>query len=185
MKRISLISMIALVLAVVMCVTLVSCEEKNIAPEDVVKYVAKETYNRLYVDTCKYAEMLATGKPKKEIEDQMDEYFSSKYSGIGFIDVFAEPTENTVGVKMGPYQENLKEDLEITSISYSGTEETTSADFTLSYTGDFKGKQTTMKVEGKFTLGTSKKSIVLSSVVFDNVEYDPDNFNKELKDMLK
>ena len=181
MKRNSLISIIALVLATLMCVVLVSCKEKNIAPEDVVEYVADETYNRLYVDTCKYAKMLATGKPQSEIEGLMDHYFNEKYGGIGFIDVFAVPSENTVGVKLGPYEENLLENLEITGISFSAADETTNADFTLSYTGDFKGKSKTMKVEGKFTYSDSKNSITFSSTVFDGNKYDTEAFNKEIK----
>ena len=194
MKRLSLISIIALVLAVAMCVTLVSCEnapkytpQKLFSYNDVVDEVTEEVYTDIYVDAFQFAEKLAKGTDRYEVEHQMSDYYYKEYADIrGYMYVYAGYDDNTsLMVRMGADESDINEDVKIINISYSDTDETTSGDFTLSYSGYFKRNPATMKVEGKFTLGTSKKSIVLSSVVFDNVEYDPDNFNKELKDMLK
>lgn len=95
-------------------------------------------------------------------------------------------TSSSLSAEMSDYDGGINRlKVNVTGITYTEAGDKTSGDFTLSYSGYFKRNPATMKVEGKYTLGDSKKSIVLSSVVFDNVEYDPDNFNKELKDMLK
>ena len=194
MKRLSLISIIAMVLALAMCVTLVSCEntpkytpQKLFSYNDVVDEVTEEVYTDIYVDSLQFAKKLATGVAHHDIEDQMSDYYYKEYGDIrGYIYVYAgDDDNNSIMVRMGADESDINENLKIINISYSDTDETTSGDFTLSYSGYFKRNPATMKVEGKYTLGDSKKSIVLSSVVFDNVEYDPDNFNKELKDMLK
>ena len=194
MNRNSLISIITLVLVIATCVTLVSCEntpeytpKKLFSYNDVVDEVTEEVYTDIFVDAFKFAEELAKGVDRYTVEDQMSDYYYQEYGDIrGYQYVYAGYDDhNSIMVRMGADESDLNEDIKIINISYSDTEETTSGDFTLSYTGYFKRKPATMKAEGKFTLGDSKKSIVLSSVVFDNVEYDPDNFNKELKDMLK
>ena len=194
MKRNSLISIITIVLFTVMCGTLVSCEnspkytpKKLFSYNDVVDEVTEEVYTDIFTDAYQFAEKLAKGVDRYTVEGQMSDYYYQVYGDIrGYQYVYAGEDDNTsIMVRMGADESDLNEDIKIINISYSDTDKTTSGDFTLSYTGYFKRDPASMKVEGKFTLGESKKSIVLSSVVFDNVEYDPDNFNKELKDMLK
>lgn len=187
MKRISLISIIALVLASVICVALVSCKDsKNIASADIVNYVVDEAYTDIYVDSCQFAEELATGTPSHDVEDQMSDYFYNEYGDVmGYIDVFAGPYDNnSVGVRMGDDEEDIKEDVKITNISYSDADGTTRGDFTLSCSGYFQGQPATMKVEGKFTFGGSNDSIVFSSTVFNGVDYDIDAFNKKMEEKL-
>ena len=190
MKRLSLISIIAMVLAVVMCVTLVSCDDSHKKPTartDIVDEVTSEIDIDIYTDAFQFARMLAEGTDHHEIEEQMSNYYYKEYGDIrGYIYVYGgKDDDNSIMVRMGADEEDLNEDVNITNIILSGADNSTSADFTLSYSGYFEDKPSTMKVEGKFTLGGSKESIVLSSVVFNNVDYDVDNFNEELENMLK
>lgn len=190
MKKLSLISIIAMVLALAMCVTLVSCDDSHKKPTartDIVDEVTSEIDIDIYTDAFQFARMMAEGTDHHEIEEQMSDYYYKEYGDIrGYIDVYAGSDDNnSIIVRMGEDEEDLNEDVKITNITLSGADNSTSADFNLSYSGYFEEKPSTMKVEGKFTLGGSKESIVLSSVVFNNVDYDVDNFNEELENMLK
>ena len=190
MKRISLISIIALVLVAVLCVALVSCKEdpkKPVIPEEIVNAVVDETYTDLYVDLYQFAELLATGTGQGQVEDQMDTYYTGKYlDEMGYIDVYAGPYDNnSVGTKMGDDEEDLKKDVKTVNVSYSDTDETTSADFTLTCTVTYQEKPATFTAEGNFTLGDSKKTIVFTSITFNDVKYDPDDFNKKMENRFK
>lgn len=190
MKRNSLISIIALMLVAVMSVALVSCKEdpkKPVIPEEIVNAVVDETYTDLYVDLYQFAELLATGTGQGQVEDQMDTYYTGKYlDEMGYIDVYAGPYDNnSVGTKMGDDEEDLKKDVKTVNVSYSDTDETTSADFTLTCTVTYQEKPATFTAEGNFTLGDSKKTIVFTSITFNDVKYDPDDFNKKMENRFK
>ena len=146
MKRNSLI-IISLVLAVVMGVTLVSCEntpkytpKKLFSYNDVVDEVTEEVYTDIYVDAFQFAEKLAKGTDRHEIEDQMSDYYYKEYGDIrGYIYVYAGPDDNnSIMVRMGADESDINEDVKITNIIYSNTDNLTRGDFTLSYSGYFK-----------------------------------------------
>lgn len=184
MKR-KVISVLALTLIVLMSAVLVSCDGwKQVASEETVEIVVDETLRTIRDDFYPSAKELGMGAEVSYVKLELHNILYNEYHDV-MDDIDVDATANSITANLIDEDGGInKLDVTVTGITYSAVGGKTSADFTLSAAGYFRGAHATMDLKGNFTIGTSDKTITFTSTVFNGIDYDLAAFNNKMKEVF-